>query len=188
LPNLWTHGRRRLRRRRRAVPRAGRRRRLRGRRGRGHVLGTLPRMRRHCNAHQRLAPVGGAVSESENPVIPAPEVKETRPHSNRDWWPNQPELAVLRQQGREASPYGQGFDYRKAFAGLDLEALRRDVVEVMTTSQDWWPADYGHYGPLFIRLSWHAAGTYRIHDGRGGAGSGMQRFAPLNSWPDNANL
>jgi catalase-peroxidase len=128
------------------------------------------------------------VSESENPVIPAPEVKETRPHSNRDWWPNQPELAVLRQQGREASPYGQGFDYRKAFAGLDLEALRRDVVEVMTTSQDWWPADYGHYGPLFIRLSWHAAGTYRIHDGRGGAGSGMQRFAPLNSWPDNANL
>jgi catalase-peroxidase len=128
------------------------------------------------------------VSESENPVIQAPEPKPNRPHTNRDWWPNQPELGPLRQTGRESGPYGAGFDYRKAFAGLDLEALKRDVVEVMTTSQDWWPADYGHYGPLFIRLSWHAAGTYRIHDGRGGAGSGMQRFAPLNSWPDNANL
>ena len=128
------------------------------------------------------------MSESENPAIHAPEPKPTRPHTNRDWWPNQPELGPLRQTGRETGPYGEGFDYRKAFAGLDLQALKRDVVEVMTTSQDWWPADYGHYGPLFIRLSWHAAGTYRIHDGRGGAGSGMQRFAPLNSWPDNANL
>src|SRR3954470_14574677 len=87
-----------------------------------------------------------AVSESENPAIHAPEPKPTRPHTNRDWWPNQPELGPLRQTGRETGPYGEGFDYRKAFAGLDLEALKRDVVEVMTTSQDWWPADYGHYG------------------------------------------
>ncbi|MDX6197556.1 MAG: catalase-peroxidase [Actinomycetota bacterium] len=128
------------------------------------------------------------MTESENPAIQSPEVKDTRPRTNRDWWPNQPDLQVLNKPSRESDPLGADFDYAAAFATLDLEALKRDLVEVMTTSQDWWPADYGHYGPLMVRLSWHAAGTYRIADGRGGAGDGAQRFAPLNSWPDNANL
>jgi catalase-peroxidase len=128
-------------------------------------------------------------SESENPVIPSPEPKtDRRPHSNRDWWPNQLNLQVLHQHSPYANPLGEGFDYAEAFKNLDVEALKQDLIEVMTTSQDWWPADFGHYGGLFIRLSWHAAGTYRIEDGRGGAGDGSQRFAPLNSWPDNANL
>jgi catalase-peroxidase len=128
------------------------------------------------------------VSESENPVIAAPTPEPHRPRSNRDWWPDQLDLSVLRQHARPPGPFGDGFDYAEAFASVDVEALKRDIVEVMTTSQDWWPADYGHYGPLFIRMTWHAAGTYRIADGRGGGGSGTQRFAPLNSWPDNANL
>jgi catalase-peroxidase len=129
-----------------------------------------------------------SVSESENPAIPAPEPAAARPRTNRDWWPNQPDLAVLHQHSPRANPVGVDFDYAAEFKTLDVEALKRDLVEVMTTSQDWWPADYGHYGPLFIRMSWHAAGTYRIADGRGGGGSGAQRFAPLNSWPDNASL
>jgi catalase-peroxidase len=108
--------------------------------------------------------------------------------SNEDWWPNQLDLQVLHQHGERSNPLGDDFDYKTAFASLDVDALKRDVVAVMTTSQEWWPADYGHYGPLFIRMSWHAAGTYRIADGRGGGGEGAQRFAPLNSWPDNANL
>jgi catalase-peroxidase len=128
------------------------------------------------------------VSESENPVIPSPTPKETAPRTNRDWWPNQPNLQVLRQSSSGSNPMGEDFDYAKEFASLDVDALKQDVFAVMTTSQDWWPADYGHYGPLFIRMSWHAAGTYRIADGRGGGGSGAQRFAPLNSWPDNASL
>ena len=130
------------------------------------------------------------MSESENPVIPAPEPEPEshRPHTNRDWWPNQLNLQVLHQHSPRANPLGEDFDYADAFAGLDLDALKRDLVEVMTTSQSWWPADWGHYGPLFIRMTWHAAGTYRIADGRGGAGEGAQRFAPLNSWPDNASL
>jgi catalase-peroxidase len=128
------------------------------------------------------------VSESENPVIPSPTPKRHRPHTNQDWWPNQLDLSVLHQHHPRGNPLGDDFDYTEAFAGVDVEALKRDVIEVMTTSQDWWPADFGHYGPLFIRLSWHAAGTYRIEDGRGGGGDGAQRFAPLNSWPDNANL
>jgi catalase-peroxidase len=128
------------------------------------------------------------VSESENPVIPAPEPEAHRPHTNRDWWPDQLDLQPLRQHTPRPGPLGEDFDYAAEFASLDLDALKRDIVEVMHTSQDWWPADYGHYGPLFIRMTWHAAGTYRIHDGRGGGGEGAQRFAPLNSWPDNANL
>ena len=127
-------------------------------------------------------------SESENPAIPSPTPGENRPRTNLDWWPNQLDLHVLHQHSPQASPMDEDFDYAAEFATLDVEALKRDVFEVMTTSQDWWPADYGHYGPLFIRMSWHAAGTYRIEDGRGGGGSGAQRFAPLNSWPDNASL
>ena len=128
------------------------------------------------------------MSESENPAIPAPEPKSGRPRTNQDWWPNQLDLSVLHQHSPRANPMDADFDYAAAFATLDVEALKQDVFDVMTTSQDWWPADFGHYGPLFIRLSWHAAGTYRIEDGRGGGGAGEQRFAPLNSWPDNANL
>jgi catalase-peroxidase len=131
--------------------------------------------------------VTDTVSESENPAIEAPTPASTRPRTNHDWWPNQPNLQVLHQHSQLATPL-DGVDYREEFAQLDVEALKRDMFELMTTSQDWWPADYGHYGPLFIRMSWHAAGTYRIEDGRGGGGQGAQRFAPLNSWPDNASL
>ena len=127
-------------------------------------------------------------SESENPAIDAPTPKSHRPRSNRDWWPNQLDLAVLHQHHPAGNPFGDGFSYRDEFAKLDVEALKRDITEVLTTPQEWWPADFGHYGGLMIRMSWHAAGTYRVHDGRGGAGDGGQRFAPLNSWPDNANL
>jgi catalase-peroxidase len=128
-------------------------------------------------------------SESENPAIPAPTPKTGgRPHTNQDWWPNQLDLSVLRQHAPASNPLGGDFDYTEEFKKLDVDALKRDIVEVMTTSQDWWPADHGHYGGLFIRMSWHAAGTYRTEDGRGGGGDGAQRFAPLNSWPDNANL
>ena len=108
--------------------------------------------------------------------------------SNRDWWPNQLNLKVLHQNSPAANPMDPDFDYAAAFKSLDLEAVKADINAVMVTSQDWWPADYGHYGPFFIRMAWHSAGTYRTSDGRGGAGAGMQRFAPLNSWPDNVNL
>ena len=108
--------------------------------------------------------------------------------NNQYWWPEQLSLKALRQNSSLSDPHGDDFDYGQAVESLDVEALKRDIEAVMTTSQDWWPADYGHYGPLFIRMTWHAAGTYRISDGRGGGGSGHQRFAPLNSWPDNANL
>jgi len=127
-------------------------------------------------------------SESENPVIPSPTPKRTRPRTNKDWWPDQLDLSILHAHTPVADPMGKDFNYAEEFKKLDVEALKQDVIKVMTTSQDWWPADYGHYGPLFIRMAWHAAGTYRIADGRGGAGGGMQRFAPLNSWPDNASL
>lgn len=108
--------------------------------------------------------------------------------ANRDWWPNQLNLKILHQHSPKADPLGESFNYAEAFKSLDYAALKADLFELMTSSQDWWPADYGHYGPLFIRMAWHAAGTYRIGDGRGGGGTGNQRFAPLNSWPDNANL
>ena len=127
-------------------------------------------------------------SESENPAIPSPTPKPSRPRSNRDWWPNQLDLQVLHQHSPRANPMGPDFNYADEFKELDVEALKQDVINLMTDSQDWWPADYGHYGGLFVRLSWHAAGTYRIEDGRGGGGDGSQRFAPLNSWPDNASL
>ncbi len=108
--------------------------------------------------------------------------------SNRDWWPNQLKLNILRQHSSLSNPMDPSFDYAKEFKSLDLAAVKKDINALMLNSQDWWPADYGHYGPLFIRMAWHSAGTYRVHDGRGGAGTGTQRFAPLNSWPDNANL
>jgi catalase-peroxidase len=122
--------------------------------------------------------------EARCPVHPG----ATRSPSNQDWWPNQLNLRVLAQHARHSTPMGKDFSYAEEFKALDLSALKRDVIEVMTTSQDWWPADYGHYGPLFIRMAWHSAGTYRIEDGRGGGGSGAQRFAPINSWPDNVSL
>ena len=112
----------------------------------------------------------------------------TRGTSIRGWWPNQLNVSALHQNSSKSDPMGVEFDYAEEFKTLDLGAVKKDLVELMTSSQDWWPADYGHYGPLFIRMAWHGAGTYRISDGRGGAGAGMQRFAPLNSWPDNASL
>jgi catalase-peroxidase len=137
-------------------------------------------------AHDSVTAAG---SESENPAIDSPTPKTGgRPHTNRDWWPNQLDLSVLHAHSSKGNPLGRNFSYPDEFAKLDVEALKQDIITVLTTSQDWWPADFGHYGGLMIRMSWHAAGTYRIHDGRGGAGDGGQRFAPLNSWPDNANL
>jgi catalase-peroxidase len=127
-----------------------------------------------------------SVSESENPAVPSPTPTAHRPMTNQDWWPNQPNLQVLHKHSAQSTPLGEDFDYAKEFQTLDVEALRRDIIEVLTHSQDWWPADYGHYGPMVIRMAWHAAGTYRTADGRGGGGEGAQRFAPLNSWPDNA--
>jgi len=124
--------------------------------------------------------------ESKCPMSGARTVSATR--SNQDWWPNQLNLKILHQNPPSADPMGEDFDYAAEFKTLDLAAVKKDIEQIMTTSQDWWPADYGHYGPLFIRMAWHAAGTYRIGDGRGGAGAGQLRFAPLNSWPDNANL
>ncbi|HSI88797.1 MAG TPA: peroxidase family protein, partial [Pyrinomonadaceae bacterium] len=108
--------------------------------------------------------------------------------ANRDWWPNMLRLDILRQHSNLSDPMGEGFNYAAEFKSLDLAAVKNDLAKVMTDSKDWWPADFGHYGGLFIRMSWHAAGTYRIGDGRGGGGRGQQRFAPLNSWPDNVSL
>jgi catalase-peroxidase len=112
----------------------------------------------------------------------------TQGGGNRGWWPDRLNLKILAKNPPVANPLGEDFDYAAAFNSLDLAEVKRDIEEVLTTSQDWWPADFGHYGPLMIRMAWHSAGTYRISDGRGGAGAGMQRFAPLNSWPDNGNL
>jgi len=125
-------------------------------------------------------------SQSKCPVLHTATAIGSR--SNEDWWPNQLNLRVLSRHSRHFGPMGDDFQYAEAFNSLDVDALKRDIIEVMTTSQDWWPADYGHYGPLFIRMAWHSAGTYRVADGRGGGSRGAQRFAPLNSWPDNASL
>jgi catalase-peroxidase len=133
-----------------------------------------------------------AASLAKCPVMgtPAPANRHTAAGamSSHDWWPKQLNLKILHHNSPKGNPMGESFDYAEAFKKLDLEALKKDLRELMTKSQDWWPADYGHYGPLFIRMAWHSAGTYRVSDGRGGAGYGTQRFAPLNSWPDNANL
>ena len=115
-------------------------------------------------------------------------VAQGKPKPNNFWWPEQLDLSPLRQHGAESNPLGKEFNYAEEFKSLDLNAVEKDIEKLMTTSQDWWPADYGHYGPFFIRMAWHSAGTYRVADGRGGAGGGQQRFDPLNSWPDNANL
>ena len=112
----------------------------------------------------------------------------SRGPGNRDWWPDHLNVHVLHGKSSLSDPMGEGFDYAREFKSLDLNAVVKDLQAVMTDSQDWWPADFGHYGGLFIRMAWHSAGTYRVADGRGGAGGGQQRFAPLNSWPDNANL
>ncbi|MFO8100625.1 MAG: peroxidase family protein, partial [Dehalococcoidia bacterium] len=119
--------------------------------------------------------------DSKNPAM-------GRGTSNRDWWPNQLNLRILHQNSSLSNPMGKEFKYAEEFAKLDLQALKKDLYALMTDSQEWWPADYGHYGGLLIRMAWHSAGTYRMGDGRGGAGSGTQRLAPLNSWPDNVNL
>ncbi|WP_406873677.1 catalase/peroxidase HPI [Aminobacter sp. P9b] len=124
----------------------------------------------------------------ENSAGKCPVAHTTAGRTNRDWWPNQLDLKVLHQHSSLSDPMGEAFDYAKEFESLDLDAVIKDLTALMTDSQDWWPADFGHYGPLFIRMAWHSAGTYRIGDGRGGAGAGQQRFAPLNSWPDNVNL
>ncbi len=138
------------------------------------------------------AVVGDMNSEASEGTCPVMHTRApnhpTEGAGNRDWWPNQLNLKILRKHPTVSNPMGADFDYTKAFASLDLDALTADVDAVMTDSKEWWPADFGHYGPFFIRMAWHSAGTYRISDGRGGAGAGMQRFAPLNSWPDNANL
>ena len=121
-------------------------------------------------------------------LLTGPAGADGEPRSNQYWWPEKLDLAPLRQHSPGSNPLGDKFNYARAFASLDLKAVKKDIETVLKTPQDWWPADYGNYGPFFIRMAWHSAGTYRVGDGRGGASDGTQRFAPLNSWPDNVNL
>ena len=138
--------------------------------------------------------ISGSVSAEEGKIskpkgaIGAGKVVANQAKSNTFWWPEQIDLSRLRDHDSRSNPLGESFRYKDAFANLDMDALKKDIDSVLTDSQDWWPADWGNYGPLFIRMTWHAAGTYRTLDGRGGAGGGQQRFDPLNSWPDNGNL
>ncbi|MGH3243413.1 MAG: catalase/peroxidase HPI [Spirillospora sp.] len=138
--------------------------------------------------NENVASEGTAAAEGGCPVVHTRAPHPTEGGGNRGWWPNRLNLKLLAKNPDVTNPLGADFDYPAAFGGLDLPAVKRDIAEVLTTSKDWWPADFGHYGPFMIRMAWHSAGTYRIHDGRGGAGSGQQRFAPLNSWPDNGSL
>ena len=139
--------------------------------------------------NKKLMTLLAAVAVAALPLVSTQAVSaQGEPKPNQFWWPDQLDLSPLRQHAAESNPLGEQFDYAKAFASLDLNAVKQDIKKVLTTSQDWWPADYGNYGPFFIRMAWHSAGTYRVADGRGGAGGGQQRFEPLNSWPDNANL
>ncbi|MCF2860819.1 catalase/peroxidase HPI [Pseudoalteromonas sp. Cnat2-41] len=135
----------------------------------------------------KAIPLATAIAMAVSSVV-SMQAYASEPKSNQFWWPEQLDLSPLRAHGVESHPYGEEFDYAEGFESLDLDAVKADIRAVLTDSQDWWPADYGHYGPFFIRMAWHAAGTYRVFDGRGGAGGGQQRFDPLNSWPDNANL
>src|SRR5450432_1270526 len=138
--------------------------------------------------HDPLVIEGATPESGECPVAHSGRTHPTMGDANRDWWPNRLNLKILAKNPAVANPLGEEFNYAAAFNSLDLAAVKRDIAEVLTTSRDWWPADFGHYGPLMIRMAWHSTGTYRISDGRGGAGAGQQRFAPLNSWPDNVSL
>jgi catalase-peroxidase len=133
-------------------------------------------------------PVVHGDSAPDEAVTVAGQPHPTTGSANQVWWPNRLNVGLLAKDPAVKNPFGDDFDYREAFAQLDLEALKKDIAETITTSQEWWPADFGHYGPLMVRMAWHSAGTYRVMDGRGGGGTGQQRFAPLNSWPDNVGL
>src|SRR5690606_10971195 len=136
-----------------------------------------------------VQPEAPTATAAPAPAAPTPEAHHnSKPYTNEDWWPNRLDLRVLKANAPKGDPMDESFDYAKEFSKLDLAAVKQDIEKTLTTSQDWWPADFGHYGGLMIRLAWHIAGTYRVTDGRGGSHEGIIRFAPLNSWPDNANL